>query len=343
MIKYIKNKLRHPYHVMKYRLANHPQVDFDYDTLPLIDKNISIEDVLKTIDVPADTPYDLKEKLEFWRENGYVVLENVIPTDWLDKLWSEVEEVINENEKYDATALVHQFNNQKPTPLKNIPKELLKGIGSRINDYHNISLGAKKVMGHKHIATFLKAVLNPNLTAFQSLIFKYSSQQGTHQDFPWVRSNIASHLAAAWIPLEDVHPDSGPLFYFPGSHKMPKFDFGTTGPLYKEKVSLFSVDQFEKYLVDTCQKQGYERKVLLIKKGDVLIWHGALAHGGSAINDSARTRKSFVCHYSTVDSYPKHRSEKNLKSESMNINGVNFYADPLNLKEENILNGGSNW
>ena len=343
MIKFLKDKFRHPYHVLKYRLGNHPQVGFEYDTLPLIDKDVSLDDVLKTVDVPNDTPYDLREKLEFWRENGYVVLENILPPDWLDKLWAEVEDVIDENEKYNATALVHQFNNQKPTPLKNVPKELLKGIGSRINDYHNISVGAKKVMGHRHISTFLKAALSPKLTAFQSLIFKYSSQQGTHQDFPWVRSNIASHLAAAWIPLEDVHPDSGPLFYYPGSHKMPKFDFGHTGHLYKEKVSLFNAAQFEKYLVDTCQKEGHERKVLLIKKGDVLIWHGALAHGGSPIKDSARTRKSFVCHYSTADSYPKHRFEEESKSASVSLNGIEFYTDPLNAKEENILGEGEKW
>ena len=26
---------------------------------------------------------------------------------------------------------------------------------------------------------------------------------------------------AAWIAFEDTHPDSGPLIYYPGSHKLP--------------------------------------------------------------------------------------------------------------------------
>jgi ectoine hydroxylase-related dioxygenase (phytanoyl-CoA dioxygenase family) len=64
-------------------------------------------------------------------------------------------------------------------------------------------------MTHPNIVAFLRAVLDNDLTAFQSLIFKYSSQQSTHQDYPWVTSGVPSHLAAAWIPLEDVHPDSG--------------------------------------------------------------------------------------------------------------------------------------
>lgn len=28
-------------------------------------------------------------------------------------------------------------------------------------------------------------------------------------------------LVAAWIAFEDIHPDSGPLVYYPGSHQLP--------------------------------------------------------------------------------------------------------------------------
>ena len=35
--------------------------------------------------------------------------------------------------------------------------------------------------------------------------------------------------------------------------------------------------------------------------GDVFIWHVQLYHGGSAIEDQARTRRSLVTHYFRVD------------------------------------------
>ena len=60
----------------------------------------------------------------------------------------------------------------------------------------------------------------------QSLTFIYGSEQRLHQDFLYVVAKIPSHLAAAWIALEDVHPEAGPLFYFP-VNRLPKFDFGT--------------------------------------------------------------------------------------------------------------------
>jgi hypothetical protein len=35
----------------------------------------------------------------------------------------------------------------------------------------------------------------------------------------------------------------------------------------------------------------------LAKRGDVLLWHALLVHGGSAIAKPGRTRKSMACHY----------------------------------------------
>ena len=48
---------------------------------------------------------------------------------WLDLFWDEVEDTedtIESHEKHRANGLVYQFNGQKSTQLKNIPKELLK-------------------------------------------------------------------------------------------------------------------------------------------------------------------------------------------------------------------------
>ena len=343
MIAFLKNTFRRPYHYLRHYVAPQGPNDFDHDTLPLVDRDVSLDEVIAKAQITGSLPYDLKEKLSFWRENGYVVLENVLPTQWLDNLWNEVEQTIENHEQYDMTALVYQFNNTKDAKLKDIPKDKLKSIGARINDYHNASIGAKKVMTHPNIVAFLRAVLDNDLTAFQSLIFKYSSQQSTHQDYPWVTSGIPSHLAAAWIPLEDVHPDSGPLFYYPGSHKLPKFHFGVTGILYKHGLSLFSPDQFGKYLDKICAKFGIQKKVLLIKKGDILIWHGALAHGGSRINTAEMTRKSFVCHYSTVQAQPKHRAEPKDVSPTSYYNGVAIYANPANLAQEDIISQGKDW
>lgn len=71
--------------------------------------------------------------------------------------------------------------------------------------------------------------------------------------------------------------------------------------ILKKEISLFNQIQFSEYLDKVCKELGIEKKILLIKKGDILIWHGGLAHGGNTINNSEMTRKSFVCHYSTLE------------------------------------------
>ncbi|MBO0949961.1 phytanoyl-CoA dioxygenase family protein [Fibrella forsythiae] len=338
-----KDRLRRLYRMAKHKL-NDPQRDFDVATLPWIDlPGADIDAFLATYKTPSDFPYDLKSLLTQWRDQGYVILEGALPISWVDGLWQEVETTIDQHEQHSLKASVYQFNDKKETPIKDVPKEKLAGIGARLLEYHNSSVAAKKVMTHRHIATFLDAVFHEPVCVLQSLIFKYGSQQDTHQDFPWVRSKIASHLAAAWIPLEDVHIDAGPLYYYPGSHRMPKFDFGT-GILHQVD-SFYSPEEFSVYLDKTCAKLGIPQKTLLLKKGDLLLWHGGLAHGGNRIGDATLTRKSFVCHYSTVRSYSRHRFEAPEvdKSAATYYNDITIYVNPENAAEEDKLAGGAAW
>ena len=41
----------------------------------------------------------------------------------------------------------------------------------------------------------------------------------------------------------------------------------------------------------------YERKRFLARKGEILLWHGMLIHGGDVVERPELTRKSYVCHY----------------------------------------------
>ena len=34
---------------------------------------------------------------------------------------------------------------------------------------------------------------------------------------------LMDFLAAAWIAMEDIDPNSGPLVYYPKSHRLPHF------------------------------------------------------------------------------------------------------------------------
>jgi ectoine hydroxylase-related dioxygenase (phytanoyl-CoA dioxygenase family) len=323
--------------------APKPLIEFDSATLPWLDKpTANIESFVSEYKRSKQVPYDLAEKLKFWQKNGFVILEQAIQTEWIDKLWSEMEELIDQHERYKTLVRVDRvdYRNNPVLPVSEVPKEVLNAPYIKFMDFHDNSVLGKKIMLHENIVTFLEAIFRDRVVAMQSLIFKYGSQQATHQDFPYVVSEVPSHLAAAWIALEDVHIDSGPLYYYPGSQHTQKFDFGNTGIFFNGQ-SKRNPDDFANYLDEKCQELGLTRETLLIKKGDVLIWHAALAHGGDPIRDPGLTRKSYVCHYSSSKAYKHHRQSPSTEPIRRSLNGADVFANPLMLDQEDLFKGGS--
>lgn len=151
-------------------------------------------------------------------------------------------------------------------------------------------------------------------------------------------SENPSHLAAAWIALEDIHVDSGPLYYYPGSHTNKKFDFGNG--IFFNGESTHDPNDFARFIEQNCEAHKQQRKTLLIKKGDVLLWHAALAHGGHAITNPELTRKSFVCHYSSQNAYRFHRQQPNLEPVRHTYNGADVFAHPFLTDHEDIFRDG---
>lgn len=306
-----------------------PMQEFSSSSKPWIDHaDADIDTFLKQFKPRFDVSYDLKEKLTNWKKNGYAVLEDIVPEKMIDAFMADVERLIDEPEKHKLSVRIDlpQFAPEQQRNISDFPKEALKGKFVKFNDFHSSSVAGKKLMAHPGIVTFLEAVFNQQVVVMQSLTFLYGSQQPTHQDFPWVTAKDPSHLAAAWIALEDIKIDSGPLYYYLGSHNMPKFDFGS-GILFKPWSTKTPLDYAE-YLDKTCVDLKYPKEVLLIKKGDVLIWHGALAHGGSPISNPDQTRKSYVCHYSTRSALPFHRVDPGAVPVIQDYNGMLIYNNP---------------
>ncbi|GHB67962.1 phytanoyl-CoA dioxygenase family protein [Persicitalea jodogahamensis] len=315
-----------------------PSTEFDAATLPWIDHSeADIAAFVKNFTPRFPLTFDLDEKLRFWQKNGYVILEKVIPQELINAYWEDVEELIEHPEKYKLMTRIDlpKFEPVQERLIKDFPKEDLKGKYVKLNDFHHLSETGKNLMTHPAIVNFLEAIFQQQVVVMQSLTFMFGSQQPTHQDFPWVTAKIPSHLAAAWIPLEDITADSGPLYYYVGSHKLPKFNFGN-GILSNERSTRTPLE-FADYLDKNCPAHGFEKKTLLINRGDVLIWHSALAHGGGLITNPDSTRKSYVCHYSTKKALPFHRYNLHAVPKEQEYHGVVIYEHPEFGEQENIL------
>ncbi|MFP7654524.1 hypothetical protein [Chryseobacterium proteolyticum] len=58
-----------------------------------------------------------------------------------------------------------------------------------------------------------------------------------------------------------------------------------------------SYKAYEEFLENKVQELGLKKEVFRAKKGDLLIWHANILHGGEPHLDKSRTRKSLVYHY----------------------------------------------
>ena len=175
--------------------------------------------------------------------------------------------------------------------------------GYRLPDLHGHSDLAMDLYLHPALFRLVELVFDEPALAFQSLYFEHGSTQGLHRDPMFVATRPVSNLCAAWIALEDITEDSGPLSYVPGSHRLPWFEFAPGTVVCGQNVSRQKRAEFAIWQQAQMREKGLRRQAFTCKRGDVFIWHGGLVHGGEEIQNPERTRKSFVVHYSTAADY----------------------------------------
>lgn len=98
------------------------------------------------------------------------------------------------------------------------------------------------------------------------------------------------------IPLEDIHPDSGPLPYMPSSHRLPYLQAHDVGH-HLESNQKPKQHIFHPVWMAMIEAQHLPLKAYTPKLGEALIWSANLLGGGSEVRDRSRTRWSQVTHY----------------------------------------------
>lgn len=144
--------------------------------------------------------------------------------------------------------------------------------------------------------------VNLNLTGW------VSTQRDWHADSYLNEPEVGDFYGAAWIALGDIHPDSGPFQYVPGSHRWPQVTretigryFDLTDPAWPKHSEELLTPLFEEYI----ERMGVEPVTYLPEAGDVLLWHGRLCHRGSRPNTPGMYRPALIAHYSGIHHRPQ--------------------------------------
>ena len=162
--------------------------------------------------------------------------------------------------------------------------------GERIQDAWLVNRAIRGLAASKSVMSFLDALYRRPSFPFQTLNFARGSRQATHSDAFHFNSRPAGFMCGVWIALEDIHPDSGPLHYYSGSHRLPVLTNADLAANHEK-------GGYEGLVASVVRQAGLKQETALIRRGQAFIWAANLLHGGTPIADPARTRLSQVTHY----------------------------------------------
>lgn len=231
----------------------------------------------------------LGDALRMFVGQGYAIIRGAVPEPAVDRYLAEFEAL----KAREPAARVSDGANQHPLVGWDMNRPL-----SRALDTYMFTPAALDLMFSDKLLQFLKVVFEDDVLAFQSLHFEVGSTQAIHQDTAYVVVDEPLSLAASWIALEDVQEGSGELVYYPGSHRFPHYLYDGGRKHWRPDLDGPAPhDRHLRLLDETAEARGIARTLFRPRKGDALIWHADLAHGGGEIRQEGLTRRSFVTHY----------------------------------------------
>ncbi len=216
---------------------------------------------------------EIQEQLLLWPQRGYLIIPHFF-VDRVDLIDAEIERLKVES-KVD-------FN----------------FTGKKIMDAWQNSDVINEAFRDKKLLSIFEFIFQKKVIPFQTINFFYGSEQKPHSDSIHMTTEPLGYLVAVWIALEDIHSNSGELFYYPGSHKLnyilsENYNTGNNNLI----IGGHNYDNYERRIGKLIAEHGLQPVYFHPQKGDILIWHANLLHGGSTIQDPSLTRKSMVAHY----------------------------------------------
>ena len=232
----------------------------------------------------GDITQEQAEQCRYWSEHGYVILRRLFDDETLDAVWSGYEDAIRRGRI-------------KLAPEKAADDDPYSG--RYLNPHKKVGAFCR-ILKHNGLLSLLRLLTGREPKPLQTIASHKGSQQGTHSDSIHMTTYPLGYLTAAWIAFEDIDPDSGPLVYYPGSHKLLYVfskDVEITEEDFKREGYQPYHARYEPRIQQLIEKHRLEPHYFHAKKGDVLIWHANLLHGGSPRRRMELSRRAVVCHF----------------------------------------------
>ncbi|MEO1722663.1 MAG: phytanoyl-CoA dioxygenase family protein [Pseudomonadota bacterium] len=221
----------------------------------------------------------------FYRENGYVMVEDAVTAEELARLREITYGLIEQSR--DVTESDERFD-LEPGHSREAPRL------SRIKLPHKQDPFFWQIIKRSGVTEVLNHLLGPNTTLLTAKLNTKAPGGGAavewHQDWAFY-PHTNDDLLAFGLMLEDVTPDNGPLMVIPGSHRGPLLSHHANG------VFCGAVDPDDPAFAR-------EKAVTLTGKAGSMTVHHARTLHGSAPNMSDRARMILFYECAAADAWP---------------------------------------
>jgi len=232
------------------------------------------------------------EQIAFFRENGYLVVENAVSADQLRRLQDDFTGWVDDSRGRDS-AWGETVNGKARFDLEpghNAETPALR----RVNAPHEVSDAYFEVMADSAMTDMVADLIGPDVklhhTKVNSKLPGAATAVKWHQDFPFT-PHTNDDLVTALLMVDEVTEENGPLEVWAGTHK------GDIHSLWHDGVFTGVVSS------EVTEAALRHRSVCTGKAGSVCLMHTRLLHG-SAPNRSDNPRTLYICVYSAADAMP---------------------------------------
>lgn len=228
-----------------------------------------------------------EKQVASYRENGFLVVENVFDAGTLDRIRSVIAGLV---QKAAGVKTHNEVYDLEPTHTPENPRV------RRIKTPHKVDPLFMEVVKQPRVVSVLQALLGKNVRLHGSKLNvkapKYGSPVEWHQDWAFY-PHTNDDVLAIGVMLDDVEEENGPLLVLPGTHRVDKvWDHHLDGRFCG------AMDPTKTPDLD------YSKAVPCVgKAGSCSFHHVRLVHG-SAQNTSNKPRQLLLYECTAADAWP---------------------------------------
>lgn len=229
------------------------------------------------------------EQRQFYDDNGFLVIEKLIPDELLDKFAQRFVDICD-----------GKIDKGNMTLMKDISLSKTNAKGEFLyNKIQHISFDEvfSEYMFFPPLLDIIECFTGPNIMAVHSMLINkppdvgtLSSRHPVHQDLYYFPFRPAKRIAASWTAMQRITAENGCLFALPGTHKgvLHRHDYpeweGNVNKMYH------GVRGFDSHPIVNLE----------MNKGDTVFFHPLLVHG-SGPNLTKGFRKAISFHFAASE------------------------------------------